>query len=54
MYFPVLTGTPVWVLTLAVREATDPLSFSVPIQKKIAGLDPELPGLRYTHHATNH
>jgi putative ABC transport system permease protein len=30
-------------LTLAVRAAADPLSFSVPIQKKIAELDPELP-----------
>jgi putative ABC transport system permease protein len=30
-------------LTLAVRAAADPLSFSVPIPKKIAELDPELP-----------
>jgi ABC-type antimicrobial peptide transport system permease subunit len=30
-------------LTLAVRAAANPLSFSVPIQKKIAELDPELP-----------
>ncbi len=43
MYFPVLNGDNGMGLTLAVRGATDPLSFSVPIQKKIAGLDPELP-----------
>jgi putative ABC transport system permease protein len=30
-------------LTLALRAPADPLSFSVPIQKKIAELDPELP-----------
>ena len=30
-------------LTLAVRTASDPLAFSVPIQKQIAALDPELP-----------
>ena len=29
--------------TLAVRTASDPLAFSVPIQKQIAELDPELP-----------
>jgi putative ABC transport system permease protein len=43
MYFPVLNGDNGMGLTLAVRGATDPLSFSVPIQKKIAELDPELP-----------
>src|SRR5437879_985711 len=43
MYFPVLNGDNGMGLTLVVRGATDPLSFSVPIQKKIAGLDPELP-----------
>src|SRR2546430_11458237 len=42
MYFPVLYGDIGMGLTRAVRGATDPLSFSVPIQKKIAGLDPEL------------
>ena len=30
-------------LTLVVRTASDPLAFSVPIQKQIAALDPELP-----------
>jgi predicted permease len=43
MYVPVLNGDNDIVLTLAVRAAADPLSFSVPIQKKIAELDPELP-----------
>ena len=43
MYFPVLNGDNGMGLTLAVRGATDPLSFSIPIQKKIAELDPELP-----------
>jgi putative ABC transport system permease protein len=44
MYFPVLNGESiVGGLTLAVRTASDPLSFSVPIQKQIAELDPELP-----------
>src|SRR6266513_3069572 len=43
MYFPVLNGDNGMGLTLAVRGATDPLSFSVPIQKKSAELDPELP-----------
>jgi predicted permease len=44
MYFPVLSGdTDMGGVTLAVRTASDPLAFSVPIQKKIAELDPELP-----------
>ena len=44
MYFPVLNGrNDVGGLTLAVRAASDPLALSVPIQKKIAELDPELP-----------
>jgi putative ABC transport system permease protein len=44
MYFPVLNGERiVGGLTLAVRTASDPLSFFVPIQKQIAELDPELP-----------
>lgn len=42
MYFPVLSGQNDLGFTLAVRTAADPLSFSVPIQKKIAELDPEL------------
>ena len=41
MYFPLLEG---WNnATLAVRTAADPLQFSVPVQKQIASLDPELP-----------
>ncbi|HUH62218.1 MAG TPA: ABC transporter permease [Terracidiphilus sp.] len=43
MYFPVLDGESDRALTLAVRTASDPLSFSVPVQKQIAALDPELP-----------
>jgi putative ABC transport system permease protein len=44
MYFPVLNGgNSVGGLTLAVRTASDPLALSVPIQKQIAELDPELP-----------
>ncbi|HZD49333.1 MAG TPA: ABC transporter permease, partial [Silvibacterium sp.] len=43
MYFPILDGESDRGLTLAVRTASDPLAFSVPIQKQIAALDPELP-----------
>jgi predicted permease len=44
MYFPVLTaGNSVGGLTLAARTASDPLALSVPIQKQITELDPELP-----------
>jgi predicted permease len=44
MYFPVLSGrSDVGGFTLAVRTASDPPPLSVPIQKKIAELDPELP-----------
>jgi predicted permease len=43
MYFPVLEGESDRALTLAVRTASDPLLFSVPIQKQIAALDPALP-----------
>ena len=42
MYFSILNGDNAMGLTLAVRAAADPLSLSVPIQKKIAELDPEL------------
>jgi len=41
MYFPILEGFN--VLTLAVRTESEPLQFSVPVQKEIASLDPELP-----------
>ncbi len=44
MYLPVLNGdSNVRWLTLVVRTTSDPLAFSVPIQKQIAQLDPELP-----------
>ena len=43
MYFPVLNGDNDQRLTLAVRAASDPLALSVPIQKQIAALDPQLP-----------
>ena len=43
MYFPVLTGESDRGMTLAVQTASDPLALSVPIQKQIALLDPELP-----------
>ena len=44
MYFPVFNEQiDVGGLTLAVRTAIDPLALSLPIQKQIAELDPELP-----------
>jgi putative ABC transport system permease protein len=43
MYFPLLNGENHRAFTLAVRTASDPLAFSLPIQKQIAALDPELP-----------
>jgi predicted permease len=43
MYFPVLNGGNYMGLSLAVRTAPDPLAISIPIQKQIAELDPELP-----------
>jgi predicted permease len=42
MYFPILEGDQNGVM-LAVRTASDPLQSSVPVQKLIASLDPELP-----------
>jgi putative ABC transport system permease protein len=41
MYFPILEGFAGGAL--AVHTASDPLEFSVPVQKQIASLDPELP-----------
>ncbi len=41
IYFPILEGR--GGAMLAVHTATDPLQFSVPLQKQIASLDPELP-----------
>jgi predicted permease len=43
MYYPILKGESDRALTLAVRTIADPLSLSVPIQKQIAELDPQLP-----------
>jgi predicted permease len=43
MYFPLLNGESSWELSLAVRTASDPLATSIPVQKKIAELDPQLP-----------
>jgi putative ABC transport system permease protein len=42
MYFPVLNGLNT-DLGIAVRMTSDPLAMSIPIQKQIAALDPELP-----------
>jgi len=44
MYFPVFNQVRLGGgLTLAVRTVSDPLALSVPIQKQIAELDPEMP-----------
>ncbi len=43
MYFSVLNGGNYTELSLAVRTASDPLAMSIPIQKQIAALDPQLP-----------
>ena len=44
MYFPVLDGDRIGGgRVLAVRTTADPIAFSVPIQKLIAELDPEMP-----------
>jgi predicted permease len=43
MYFPLLNGGNHEELSLAVRTASDPLAMSIPIQKQIAALDPEMP-----------
>lgn len=43
MYFPMLEGLTGETVMLAVHTATDPLQFSVPVQKQIAALDPGLP-----------
>jgi len=42
MYFPILEGDQYGAM-LAVRTTTDPLQFSVTVQKQIASLNPELP-----------
>jgi putative ABC transport system permease protein len=43
MYYPVLNGMSNVGLTLVVRTTSDALALSVPVQKQIAALDPELP-----------
>lgn len=43
MYFPVFTGALDQDYTLAVRTLSDPLAFSLPVQKILAQLDPSLP-----------
>jgi predicted permease len=43
IYFPVLAGVADNPLTLSIRTVSDPLAFSVPVQKQVAALDPELP-----------
>jgi len=43
MYFPILSGEGDRSLSLAVRTVGDPLAMSIPVQKQIAALDPELP-----------
>jgi putative ABC transport system permease protein len=44
MYLPILNGeSDPGGVTLLVRTASDPLASSVPVQKQIAELDPELP-----------
>jgi putative ABC transport system permease protein len=43
IYFPILAGVSDYGMSFMVRTASDPLQFSVPIQKQIAALDPELP-----------
>jgi predicted permease len=42
IYFPILEGEQTGIM-LAVHTASDPLQFSVPVQKAIASIDPELP-----------
>jgi predicted permease len=43
MYFPVLNGDSSMGSTLVVRSASDPLALSIPMQKQLAELDPQLP-----------
>ena len=43
MYFPILEGGSESGQSLAIRTDSDPLAISVPVQKQIAALDPELP-----------
>ncbi|MDR3750975.1 MAG: ABC transporter permease [Terracidiphilus sp.] len=45
MWFPILSGIPGTTTdtALVVRTATDPVALGIPIQKTIAGIDPDLP-----------
>ena len=43
MYFPILEGSLNYGESLAIRTDSDPLAISIPAQKQIASLDPELP-----------
>jgi predicted permease len=44
MWFPILSGIPGTTDTaLVVRSTTDPAALGIPIQKTIAGIDPDLP-----------
>jgi putative ABC transport system permease protein len=43
MYFPILDGGSNKGESLAIRTDSDPLAVSVPVQKQIAALDPEMP-----------
>jgi predicted permease len=43
MYWPILEGTLVRGISLAIRTDSDPLAISVPVQRQIAALDTELP-----------
>jgi putative ABC transport system permease protein len=43
MYFPMLVGDIDNGKSLAIRTDADPLATSIPVQKQIASLDPELP-----------
>ena len=43
LYFPVFGGENTTGMALAVRTAGDPLSISIPVQKLVAELDPQLP-----------
>jgi putative ABC transport system permease protein len=43
LYFPVFSGENTAGMALAVRTAGDPLSISIPVQKLVAELDPQLP-----------
>jgi len=45
MWFPIFSGTPGWTndTALVVRSAVDPSILAIPIQKAVAGIDPDLP-----------